>query len=58
MEELEVNNSEFTLAQVRDWVVAHRHLEGRFRFFKVYRPNSLLPAHYIATSLDVDDWFH
>ena len=43
MEELEVNNSEFTLAQVRDWVVAHMHPEGRFHFFKfkVYRPNSL-----------------
>ena len=38
---MKFNNSEFTLAQVRDWVVAHRHLEGHFRFFKVYRPNSL-----------------
>ena len=65
MDELEVNNSEFTLAQVRDWVVAHMHPEGRFHFFKfkVYRPNSLfyqriaLPLLSMCTTGSIDvEW--
>ena len=40
-EKLEQNSGEVTLAEVRDWVESHDYLEGRFRFFDVYKPNSV-----------------
>ena len=41
-EELERNSRELTfLADVREWVETHDCLEGRFRFYNVYKPNSI-----------------
>ena len=41
-EELEERNSNFTVADVKEWVEKHDHLQGRFRFFDVYAKHSSL----------------
>ena len=40
MSELEHKSKTFTIKQVYEWVDKHDGLDGRFRFFYVYYPNS------------------
>ena len=40
MSELEHKSKTFTIEQVYKWVDKHDGLDGRFRFFNVYYPNS------------------
>ena len=39
-EQLKVNNTNFTIEEVKDWVERHGSVNGRFLFFETFVPNN------------------
>ena len=62
VDQLDKNYNDFTLDNVMSWIEDHKNIEGRFRFFDAYNPNSAfyrrvarpLLSMYTTGSIDVE----